>query len=84
MQETFWNKLKRKCSENPFIPLAIILSFVTMGSMLKNLLKNDKLGFQISQRLRLGAQTLGISAFAMQIYLNTSKNQISDSETDKS
>ena len=86
MEETFLKKLKRKCYENPFVPIALLFTIGAMGSMLKNLLRNDKLGFQISQRLRLGAQTFGLSALAMQIYVNSNqkKVQINDSEIAKS
>jgi hypothetical protein len=69
--ETFTEKLKRKCKENPLIPLAIGSTIFFMGHMLRNLLLNDKMGFQYSQRYRLGAQSLGISALAFQVYLNS-------------
>jgi hypothetical protein len=73
MEESFSQKLKRKFKENPLIPLALASTVFFMGHMLRNLLVNDKMGFQYSQRYRLGAQTLGISAFAFQIYLNSRK-----------
>ncbi|KAJ3150441.1 hypothetical protein HDU86_006612 [Geranomyces michiganensis] len=63
-EEGFWDRTKRKNAENPFILPAIILLGYSVVRMSSTLLRNDRVGFQNAQRLRVGSQFLALTAFA--------------------
>ncbi|KAJ3136955.1 hypothetical protein HDU90_002521 [Geranomyces variabilis] len=62
-EEGFWARTKRKNAENPFILPAVILTTWSIFRMSSTLLRNDRIGFQKSQRMRVGSQVLALTAF---------------------
>ncbi|TPX58361.1 hypothetical protein PhCBS80983_g03180 [Powellomyces hirtus] len=63
-QEGFWARSKRKNEENPFILPAVGLVIYSLYKMSASLLRNDRVGFQQSQRMRVGSQILALAAFS--------------------
>ena len=83
-EETVWQRTKRKVTENPFVLPALGLTFWGLYDMFKTLYRNDKMGFQKSQRYRIAAQLLTFATvfggILYQDYNNQSRNSSNESD----
>ncbi|TPX34210.1 hypothetical protein SmJEL517_g03123 [Synchytrium microbalum] len=61
--EGFYSRSVRKMNENPFILPGVVAVCYSLYKMFISLHRGDKVGFQHSQRMRVGAQLFAVGAF---------------------
>ncbi|KAI8918897.1 hypothetical protein BC831DRAFT_473333 [Entophlyctis helioformis] len=74
--ETFWQRTKRKASENPFVLPAVGLTLFAFYRMTEALQRRDVVDFQKAQRFRISAQMLAIGTLVGGFVWSEYKRQI--------
>ncbi|TPX64186.1 hypothetical protein SpCBS45565_g06032 [Spizellomyces sp. 'palustris'] len=82
-EEGFWARTRRKNAENPFIAPAVVLTCYGLYRMSITLFRHDRIGFQNSQRLRVGAQMAAFAAFVGGIWYQDYKKEVGNVKVEK-